>query len=97
MSKTEVVKILSKYKNAYMKKKNDIIRKIVRTLQGKSNTLMNSVLQEIKILGDKDILKEDLPFLRTYEEVLISELLNIYNKNENRRSASVEEEMRKIY
>ena len=88
---------MSKYKNAYIKKKNDIIRKIVRTLQGKSNIPMNSVLQEIKVLGEKDILKEDLPFVRTYEEILISELLNVYNKNENRRSACVEEEMRKIY
>lgn len=72
ISKTEIVKILAKYKNGYMKKKNDIIRKIVRTLQGKSDEPMSSLLQEIKILSDKDILKEDLPYIRIYEEVLIS-------------------------
>ena len=67
ISKTEIIKILSKYKNAYLKKKNDIVRKIVRTLQTKSSGPMSGVLQEIKILSDKDILKEDLPFIRNYE------------------------------
>ena len=51
ISKGEIIKMLSKYKNLYIKKKNDIIRKISRTLQTKSNDPINSVLNEIRILN----------------------------------------------
>ena len=52
---SEVVKILSKYKHLYLKKKNDTIRKIIKTLQLKikDNEPLSSYLTEIKILYDK--------------------------------------------
>lgn len=67
ISKAEIIKILSKYKNLYMKKKNDIVRKIVKTLQTKTNDPMSSLLNEIKILNEKDVAKDDIPFVKNYE------------------------------
>lgn len=50
-----------------MKKKNDIVRKIVKTLQTKTNDPMSSLLNEIKILNEKDVAKDDIPFVKNYE------------------------------
>jgi hypothetical protein len=43
---TEVVKILAKYKGAFLKKKNDLVRKLVKTLQQKTadNEPMSSLI-----------------------------------------------------
>jgi len=46
VSVSEVVKILAKYKGAFVKKKNDLIRKLVKTLQQKNaeNEPMSSLI-----------------------------------------------------
>lgn len=38
-----------------------------------------------------------MPFVKAYEEDLINELVAIYNKNINRKTSTIEEEMKKMY
>ena len=53
MLKNEVVKTLSKYKPIILKKKNDAIRKVIKTIQNKGNKITASAIQELTILNEK--------------------------------------------
>lgn len=61
----------------------------MKTLQTKTNDPMSSLLSEIKIINEKDIMSNDLPFVRNYEEAIIYELMTLYNKNSNRKNAFI--------
>ena len=68
-SVSEVVKILAKYKNLFLRKKNDLVRKIVKTLQTKpkQNEPLSSIINELRILNVKEIEEKDAPFVKAYE------------------------------
>ena len=68
MAKGDIIQMLSKYKHLYLRKKNDLIKKILKTLLNKTNEPVSSLLSEIKILNERDIGKDDLPYVRAYEE-----------------------------
>ena len=54
---SEVIKILSKYKNSYLRKKNDTIRKVIKTIQlkTKESDPLISYLSDLRILAAKEI------------------------------------------
>lgn len=56
-----------------LKRKNDLIRKLVKTLQSKtkSDEPLSSLINEIRILNDKEIAETDQCFVKAYEEDII--------------------------
>ena len=82
------MKILAKYKNQFLKKKNDLIRKIIKTLQGKykENEPLSGLINDIRILNKIEVAEADQPFVKAYEEDIIMELVAIFNKNKNRKN-----------
>ncbi len=41
-------------------------------------------------MNQKEITASDEPYVKAYEEDIIMELINIYNKNKNRKSSTIE-------
>lgn len=96
---SNVIKILAKYKGLYLRKKNDAIRKLIKTIQTKSKDKDPLIghLTDLRIVPAKEISENDLPYVQAYEEDIFMELLGIYNKHRDRKTSFVEEEMRKMY
>jgi hypothetical protein len=54
--KSEVIKLLSDYKNIYLKKKQEVVKNLMRVLTSKSSEVQNfmySSLQQITILNER--------------------------------------------
>ena len=98
--RTEMVKVLSQYKDIYLRKKNDVIRSIVRAIfsrdkQTKAN--LYATIMQNRILSDRDMKPDHRLYLQAYEEELLSSLLALYLKNTTRKQGAVDAEMRKLY
>ena len=98
--RTEMVKVLSQYKDVYLRKKNDVIRNIVRAIfsrdkQTKAN--LYATIMQTRILSDRDMKPDHRLYLQAYEEELLSSLLALYLKNTTRKQGAVDAEMRKLY
>ena len=94
-NKCIVIKFLSgkllEYKNAIIKKKNDAVRKVVKTLQLKGKDPIESVLSDVKILNEKEVNSKDAVYVRAYEENILKELVSIFNRIGNRKTNCIEE------
>lgn len=98
--KPEIIRILSDYKNLYLKKKQEVVRKILKVLTSKDNNsqkFLYSTLQEISILSEKEYKKDHHLYIRAYEEEILWNMVGIYNRSLNKKLASIEKEMISMY
>jgi hypothetical protein len=96
----QVIKILAEYKSLYLKKKQEVVRSLLKLLfskDGEAQKYMLSSLSQLTILGDREFKKEHQVYVRAYEEELVMSLVGIYNRSLNKRQPALEEEMKKMY
>lgn len=92
--------MISEYKAIYLRKKQEVIRNVMKLLTSKDPKLMNSLysaLQQVTILTEREIKTPHLPYVRAYEEQIILSLAGIHARSLNMKPTLIMDEMYKMY